>query len=684
MKGRIITAIAALIALGLFWGCEEEQTRPLSSAPEEPVYFIDSVSPADSSTGVPINTSVMITFLRPMDTSSYSRDRFYINSNRSHAMYRTDSTVRFQPFNGWDENTLHQVEVRAGLKDKLGNLLTQDYKFSFTTAFNNPMFQSTYPVNNAEGIRPDAHISVTFTNEMNASTINNSTFLVSNSTTGTVSYSNRTAVFTPDDSLDFGQTYTVTLKGSIEDAIGDTLGADFEFSFSILGNDAVAPHLISTSPVDNAVDVSLGSSISITFSEELKKSGLSSDAFTISGNSQQVDGGILIVDSTVHFFPLYPLLLNTEYNVTFLGRISDTAGNEVSIFKNWSFTTVSGLSLTSTNPPNGSEDIPLDMVISATFSELLNGATITSNSIIVYDQYFDTVQGSITNNNMTLSFQPDSLLKHSRTYKAILSTGIGGIYGESYGGHNWAFRTIMAAQIVQSYPSDGDRNVPTDTTFSATFSNKLNPATVNSNSVLLTEINTGRRINGAIQYSNRKVYFTPDSTLIRGYFYRLELTEDIRNIYNLPLESGATRTFAVDPGVLMPLSIGNKWIYDLDTIIIVSDTLINNEIWSVDQKARLYINRPDELALENDHTLFPFEIGQKYPDSTYAYTSIVVPYGTLQVINREYLYGGTGAQYYFYFSPGIGIVKIKICTYQGSGQYQCNDRRNLVDYEFVE
>ncbi len=98
---------------------------------------------------------------------------------------------------------------------------------------------SVNPVQNALDISKSTNISVTFSQNMNSSTINDSTFIVHSFQTGlhsgTYSYDagTRTATFSPDDDFIAGEIVYVILTTDIEDATGDTLISPYEWSFTI-------------------------------------------------------------------------------------------------------------------------------------------------------------------------------------------------------------------------------------------------------------------------------------------------------------------------------------------------------------------------------------------------------------------------------------------------------------------
>jgi hypothetical protein len=97
---------------------------------------------------------------------------------------------------------------------------------------------ATSPVNNATGVARNNVITVSFSKEMDASTINTSTFLVKQGTTpvaGTVTYSGTTATFTPTVAFSSGLVYTATLTTGVKDLAGTPLTSNKVWSFTTGG-----------------------------------------------------------------------------------------------------------------------------------------------------------------------------------------------------------------------------------------------------------------------------------------------------------------------------------------------------------------------------------------------------------------------------------------------------------------
>jgi len=98
-----------------------------------------------------------------------------------------------------------------------------------------PTVSSTNPVNGATGV---AVITAAFSEAMNASTINSSTFTVSGpggtAVAGTVTYNATTyiATFTPTTALTTGAAYTATITIGVKDVTGNALATNHAWGFT--------------------------------------------------------------------------------------------------------------------------------------------------------------------------------------------------------------------------------------------------------------------------------------------------------------------------------------------------------------------------------------------------------------------------------------------------------------------
>ena len=105
-----------------------------------------------------------------------------------------------------------------------------------------PTVASTDPVNNATGVARNQAVAFTFSEAMDASTINTTTFTLKNGSTnvpGVVTYSGNTAVFTPTDLLAASTTYTATISTGVKNLAGKPLSVNKVWNFTTGGSSAV-------------------------------------------------------------------------------------------------------------------------------------------------------------------------------------------------------------------------------------------------------------------------------------------------------------------------------------------------------------------------------------------------------------------------------------------------------------
>jgi len=105
-------------------------------------------------------------------------------------------------------------------------------------ATGNPTVTSTYPNNNVTGVARNQPIEFTFSQAMDSSTINNSTFTLMQDSThipGVVTYSGTTAVFTPSAVLTADSTYTATITTGAKNLAGMGLVKNSVWTFTTGG-----------------------------------------------------------------------------------------------------------------------------------------------------------------------------------------------------------------------------------------------------------------------------------------------------------------------------------------------------------------------------------------------------------------------------------------------------------------
>src|SRR4029077_12423283 len=238
---------------------------------------------------------------------------------------------------------------------------------------------STNPLNGAVNVPINQKITATFSEAMNSTTVTASgTFNLAvagtagAAVTGAVSYTGTTATFTPTSALASKTVYVATITTGAQDPTGAGLAANFAFSFTT----GTIPTVVSTNPLNGAINVPINQKITATFSEAMNSTTMTaSGTFTlaVAGTGGAAVGGNVTYDSVSHiatFTPAANLTASTHYTATITKPAKDLAGNALaagSIANPWSFTT--GASVGPVGPNLGT---------ASTFGAFGGGAGITN------------------------------------------------------------------------------------------------------------------------------------------------------------------------------------------------------------------------------------------------------------------------------------------------------------------
>ncbi len=115
--------------------------------------------------------------------------------------------------------------------------------------------------------------------------------------------------------------------------------------------DGVCPVVVSTVPVDGAIDVPLNQVITATFNEKMNPATITETSFTISANGALIDGTVSYNGLTATFDPIDALEPDTEYTGTITTMAKDERGNALQENYVWTFTTLPEFVITITTDP---------------------------------------------------------------------------------------------------------------------------------------------------------------------------------------------------------------------------------------------------------------------------------------------------------------------------------------------
>ena len=433
-----------------------------------------SVSPADKAANVPVASPLLVTFNQELSTSmkssvtiSFKKGTTAING----AVVFSGNTATFQSSAALDASSLYAGKVLiAGYAvekdddDKSGNT----FNWSFTTAgsaadVTAPVVNTVVPANNDTAVATSTKATATFSEAMNPTTITAATFTLKQGSTavpGAVSYTGTTATFTPAAALTAGLVYTATITTGVKDVAGNALAVAYVWSFTTGGGvDVTAPTVLSVVPVNAATTAPTTTKATVTFSEAMNATTINSTSFTLKQGSTAIAGTVTYTGTTATFSPTAALAANTLYNATVTTAAKDVAGNALAANYTWSFTTaavadVTAPTVVSVIPALNATSVALSSTASATFSEAMDAATITSSTFTL-KQGTTAVAGTVTYSGTTAKFTPSAALTGSAVYTATITTGAKDLAGNAIASaYSWSFTTVAPVPTGKSFSAD--------------------------------------------------------------------------------------------------------------------------------------------------------------------------------------------------------------------------------------
>jgi len=204
-----------------------------------------STNPGNTVTAVARNQSLTATFSTTMDAATLTASTFTLTGPGSTpvagVVTYSGTTVVFNPTSDLNATVLYTATITTGAKNLAGTSLAANYVWTFTTGAINditpPDVNSTNPDNNATGVALNQNITAVFSEAMDPTDINTTSFTLVTSIggtpiAGTVSYAGTTATFNPTNDLNTSTEYNATITAGVRDLAGNAMLATKTWVFT--------------------------------------------------------------------------------------------------------------------------------------------------------------------------------------------------------------------------------------------------------------------------------------------------------------------------------------------------------------------------------------------------------------------------------------------------------------------
>jgi outer membrane protein assembly factor BamB len=382
---------------------------------------VTMTDPKNGSTGVSVATKITMTFSEQINATS-ATGGFAIDPPTTFDV-SWDTTGTIATLNAsLKPNTMYNVTAKKTLKDMHANSMGKDYVLTFTTQdVINPLVVSTKPANGDVEVPLDSMINITFSKPMDRPSSENA-FNSMPSLTGTFSWSAGDTVmsFAANPRLEGDTWYDVTISTNAQDKIGNPMLVPFNFKFHSYDN--VGPKIVSTSPKNNDVNVSLSANVVITFHEPVNETSANAGiSFSPTvAYAATFSGSVMTMTHSV------PFTGDTLYTVT-VSKVKDIKGN-IGLTSTFKFKIIDNIppTITDVSPANGSKDVSTNTKMMISFSEPMDRAAVESaisfdpkisnDPNVTFLAKWDTMSKSVT-------ITPGAILAECTTYHVSISKG---------------------------------------------------------------------------------------------------------------------------------------------------------------------------------------------------------------------------------------------------------------------
>ena len=218
----------------------------------------------------------------------------------------------------------------------------------------------------------------------------------------------------------------------------------------------------------------------------------------------------------------------------------------------------------STTPADAAIGLGLNTTIDATFNEAMNASTITTTTFTL-NQGTTAIAGSVTYTGSVATFSPSANLTPNTIYTGTITKGVKDPAGNSpVSDYVWSFTTgaapdIISPTVISTDPLNAATGVSPDKKIAATFSEVMDPLTINTTTFVLKQGITA--ITGIVTYTGMTATFSPLANLTSGTTYTATVTTGSKDIAGNAMVNNYTWSFTTGTSIVPPTFLGSASLF---------------------------------------------------------------------------------------------------------------------------
>lgn len=511
---------------------------------------IVAVTPTNASTGISLNTPVVLTFSKSLNPTTINATNFGLLLNGVPSTgfgisISADNRVVTLNANGLPASSTVTVVVTSGVTDLYGNPLA-NFESQFTTgpapSLTAPIVVSQRPGNGATGVPVNDTVVLYLSQPMNATSVTGALNVSQNgalvSGTTQVTDNGQVVQFTPSASLQPNVLVQVFLTPTAVSVAGLSVN-NYQSSFTTVPNASTAvPIQVSSNPANSALNIPTNVVIDVGFNVPLDPTTLTAETVLCNQNGVWFQSDISLVNggSVIQVVPRSQLQPNT-FTICQVSTSLQGLNGVPSQGGGLGFTTGSGPDTTvptivTLSPPSGLTNVGDNANVRLVFSKPINPLTVNASTIQLSGNGITALPDSISfsNNNQMVFLVPHAPLPDN-TQMTLTISGITDVAGNPVAPQTTQFTTgtgpdVVAPLVVwtnplETNPYQAPTGVPVNAIVQIQVNEPVDPGTVNGTTFSVNDSATNQNVNGtySISADGLTVTFVPSASLTANHQY---------------------------------------------------------------------------------------------------------------------------------------------------------------------